>query len=575
MRKLMEFTKKHWFLIAVILLIMIKQWLICRLPIYARDEVGVDEWKMLKKTEDLLSGNYWEDYTAETMFKRDIFFPVFLALCHLCNISYWSGCSLVYTVSCLLSMYSFSHFCKNKAVLLGAFILMLFSPVSYGGHLQLVYNLSLVSPFAIGMISCMMLAFHDRTVLTKCCAWNILAGIFGCMLWLNREDTQWLLLLISGYILIFFICTREFKEKKKILGCVMLPAVFIFLGNNVYCCLNNIHYGLWVTNDHIATGFADAYNSLLKIVPDSYPESCSITRDMISKAAKESPAFGELYDWLDVFYEQNEGMMLAGRAPDDGEIEDGWMPFVLRNAASEKGYYESAESADTYWKKVSQELEMAFSEGRLEKRNIFLFGSVLKHPWVRNQNYFQRWMSSWIELMTGNIRHNFISMNLEYSTISTDIIKQYEAITYNNAVELPVNGQNNDPREADALCKLRKLARINQIYQKLSGFEIAIIIFTYISLWMLFVRGIIKKITNVKVLELLIFMTAIIGCVFVYTLALGYIDAFMFGSAWYSIPVTGLIDFLAALSVVSLSALIYDWRKEKINDGRIMFHHME
>lgn len=84
-----------------------------------------------------------------------------------------------------------------------------------------------------------------------------------------------------------------------------------------------------------------------------------------------------------------------------------------------------------------------------------------------------------------------------------------------------------------------------------------------------------KKIPNVKVLELLIFMTAIIGCVFVYTLALGYIDAFMFGSAWYSIPVTGLIDFLAALSVVSLSALICDWRKEKINDGRIMFHHME
>ncbi len=569
MRRLIELSKKHWFLIAVVLLIIVKQWLICQLPVYARDEVGVDEWKMLKKTEDLLSGNYWEPYTANTMFKRDVFFPIFLALCHLCNISYWSGCSLLYTASCLLSMYSFSHYCNNKLALLGAFTVMLFSPVSYGEHLQLVYNLWLVSPLAIGMISFLMLAFHDRTNFKKCCAWNILAGILGCMLWLDREDTQWILILISGYILIFLICTRKFKEKKKILGCIVLPAVFIFLGNNIYGCLNRIHYGLWVTNDHIETGFADAYNSLLKIVPDSYPESCSITRDMITKAAKESPSFGELYDWLDAFYEQNEGMVLVGRAPDDGEIEDGWMPFVLRGAASVKGYYESAESADTYWKKVSQELEMAFSEGRLEKRNIFLFGSVLKHPWVRNQNYFQRWMSSWIKLMIGDIRHSFITMDLEYSTISPEIIKRYEAITYNNAVELPVNGQNNDPGEADALCKLKKLAKINDIYQKLSVFEMAVIIFTYISLCLLFVRGIMKKIANVKVLELLIFMTAIIGCVAVYTLVLGYVDAFMFGSTWYSIPVTGLIDFLAALSIVSLSALICDWRKEKTNDNAI------
>lgn len=563
MKKIMAFGKKHWFLIAVFLLILAKQWLVCKLPIYARDEVGVDEWKMLRKTQDLLSGNYWEDYTSDTLFKRDIFFPIFLAICHLCNISYWSGSSLLYTASCLLSTYSFSFYCKNKIALFVAFAVMLFSPVSYGAHLQLVYNHSLVAPLAMAMIACLVIAFHYRTEVRTCFVWNIWAGILACMLWLNREDTQWSLILISGYIIIFLINIRKLKEKKKLLGCVILPAAFVFLGNNIYCGLNYIHYGLWVTNDHIATGFADAYNSLLKIVPDSYPESCSITRDMISKAAKESTSFAQLYDWLDEFYEQNEGMMLVGRAPDDGEIEDGWMPFVLRSAASVKGYYKDAVSTDAYWKNVSSELELAFSEERLEERNIFLFGSVLKHPWVRNQNYFQKWMLSWLKLLIGTIRHEFISTNLSYSTISSDVIKQYEAITYNNAVELPIEGQSDDPGKVDALCKLNRLEKINRIYKKMSLLETIVIILAYVMLCILVFKGIKNKIPNDKLFELLIFMTAILGSIAMYTLALAYIDAFMFGSAGYSRPVTGLIDFLTALSIISLTALLGDWRKEK------------
>lgn len=678
MKKIINWGKKYWFFIFLILLVLFKQWLISELPIYARDYCGVDRWKLLRKAEDILTGNYWEGYTNETMFKRDVFFSIFLALCHLLNVSYWSAISLVYTASCLLSLYSFSLFCKKKIFLLIAFTIMLFSPISYSIWVQEVYNISLVVPLSISVISSLMIAFYYRLNEKKFFIWNILAGIFACMLWLNREDTQWLLILLGAYTVISLISTRRNIKRARTWGCIILPCFLVFLGNTTLSYLHYAHYGIWATNDHIATGFADAYNSLLKIAPDSYPESCSITRDMISRAAKESPSFAELFDWLDAYYEQNENMVLVGRAPDDGEIEDGWMPFVLRTAAYANGYYKDAISTDEYWTKVSQELETAFDEGRLEERSIFLFGNVLKHPWVRNQNYLEKWMSSCGQLLVGNVKHSYAVADFQYSTISSDIIKRYEAMTYDNAVEAPTNKlhisgwiilkdgnefhlrlendtediilseipllesedllafsdtysvpldknrfdfcyegeqssyylclynqdtiykrielngqtsfddneilcyleryenvQNNDPAEADARIKLQRLEALTALYNKLGFLMMIIIVFSYIGFCVFSVNFISKKSSHTNATDLWLYMNAIIGSILVYILAYGYINAFMFEATQYTAPVSGFLDYLAALSTISLPIIITNWRKGKTNDNRPMLDNME
>ncbi len=681
MHKTKAFIKKYWFFIAIILLIIIKQWLTCELPIHARDSEGVDQWKMLKKAEDLLNGEYWEPYTNRTMFKRDVFFPIFLSLCHLLNISYWSAISIIYTASCLLTLYSFSLYCKKKGVLLIAFITILFSPVSYCLIVQLTYNLSLVTPLSLCIISSLMIAFYYRSNTKRYLIWNLAAGIFSCILWLTREDTQWLIVLLTVYTVISFFSTRKNISRIKTWGCILFPCLLIFLGNTALCALNYAHYGVWVTNDHIATGFADAYNSLLKIAPDSYPESCSITRDMLSRAAEESPSFAELSDWINDVYEQNQGEATAGRAPDDGEIEDGWMPFILRDAAQVNGYYKDAVSADEYWKKVSHELENAFDEGRLEERNIFLFGSILKHPWVKNQNYLQKWLTSCVTLLTENIKHTNTVTELQYSTIPSDVIKRYEAMTYNNAIEAPItklhisgwvilktgnpfqlrlenstgstlcdiplleskdllafsdtysvpldknrfnfsynyestqaensfylclynedkvfkrielNGKNsfdddeilsyleqydnyqvNDPAETDALIKLQRLETIITVYSKAGCFMAIITAFSYMSICIISLCSVLRKTAIPIATELWLYMTAIIGSIAVYLLAYGYIDAFMFNAVGYSTPVSGLLDFLTALSIISLPTIITIWRGEKTNDNRFMFNNME
>lgn len=438
-KKIGSIWKKYWFVLLILAMILIKQWLVGELSIYARDTAGVDQWKMLKKAEDIISGNYWENYSTETMFKRDVFFPFFLAVVHACNIPYLTAYTTLYSICSLLACYSLSHYCKNRVVLLGAFAVVLFSPISYYISVQFVYNIGLIAPLAIGMLSCMIIAYNKRNSLKSFLGWSLFAGLFTTAIWLDREDTQWILILLAVYIIVVLLSMDRKKKvrKEKILYCIysVIPVAILVAANTALCAMNYVHYGLWVTNDHIATGFADAYNSILKIQPESYPESCSITRDMLERAMEVSPSFAELKEYLEGEYAPSAHFLYVGRAPEDGEIEDGWMPFVLRNSAAKAGYYKDAIETDRFWTAVSEEIEAAFDEGKLEERSIAFFGSMLKHPWVEGQNYFSKWMTSWGTLLKSNLFHELTTAELQYSTIDETIIKRYEAMTYNNAVE--------------------------------------------------------------------------------------------------------------------------------------------
>lgn len=431
--------KKYWFVLMLIAMALIKQWLVSELSIYARDTVGADQWKMLRKAEDIISGNYWENYTSETMFKRDVFFPIFLAVAHGCNIPYLAAYTMLYTACSLLACYSLSYYCKNRVVLLGAFAVILFSPISYDSTVQFVYNISMIAPLSIGMLSCLIIAYNNRKSMGRFIFWSLIAGGFTAALWMSREDTQWILVLIAVYIIVAMLSMQRKKRgrKEKVLYCIcsVIPLAILVAANTALCALNYTHYGIWVTNDHISTGFADAYNSILKIQPESYPESCSITRDMLESAMEVSPSLAELEEYLEKEYSPTGSFLYVGRAPEDGEIEDGWMPFVLRGSAVQAGHYKDAVETDRYWKAVSEEIESAFDEGKLEERSITFFGSMLKHPWVKGQGYFSRWMTSWGTLLKHNAFHELTSAALQYSTIDETTIKRYEAMTYNNAVE--------------------------------------------------------------------------------------------------------------------------------------------
>lgn len=437
--------KKYWFVIGIVLLCVIKQILVASLPIYARDSGGPDQYKLLTDAEDIWKGQYIVNnmYGPFALFKRAISFPVFLAICHWVGISYLAGYTFLYTVACMLALYALGQYVDNKYILFVAFAILLFVPFSYDNIVQFVYNLSFTAPLAIGAISCLVIAYAKRnSKWYVTLVWMLAAAIYLTGIWLNREDSMWIIPLIAGFLLVAFVALiRNYKVIgfKAVMGKMvifLLPILFVMLGDMTLSYVNYIKYGVFTTNDYTATNFENAYNSLLEIEQTGYAECCSITKDMLDKAYEVSPSLKELKPYMDEFYELGS-YDKTGVNPYDGEIEDSLMNIALRVAAEYAGYYQDAVSTDEFWGRVDKELQCAFDGGGLKSRSMTFFGSTLHHPWRSDAGYAAIWAKSAYELLRDDILHVLAKPQLTYNYTESEVTQRYEAMTLNYTVDKP------------------------------------------------------------------------------------------------------------------------------------------
>lgn len=440
-----KFLKQHWFVICIFALCVIKQIMVSSLPIFCRDSMGPDQYKLYTDAVDLWNGQYIlnNEYGIFTLFKRAISFPIFLVVCHYVGISYLSGYTLLYTIGCLLALYAILQYVDNKKIALIAFAVLLFCPFSYDYVVQMVYNLSFTAPLAIGAISCLMIAYSKRNEKWYVIfGWMLLAGIYLACIWLNREDSMWILPLIACFLLVVGVSLIRNKKTFGIKGIVtrtlvfVLPMFFIVIGDVALSYVNNIKYGIYTTNDYTSTNFESAYNSLLEIDQKYFPEYCAISREMLERAYEVSPSLTEIKPYMDAMYESG-AYDRTTMAPGDGEIENALMNIALRDAAAQAGYYKDAISTNEYWGRVTDEIQAAFDEGKLESRSMTFFGSTLHHPWRSDAGYVARWANAAWELLRDDAFHVFASPALTYNLTDSEMTARYEAMTLNYSVDSP------------------------------------------------------------------------------------------------------------------------------------------
>lgn len=437
--------KKYWFIIVVIILCIIKQLVAASIPVFARDAGGPDQYKLLQDAESLYAGDYLTSgqYGIFALFKRAISFPLFLAICHWMGVSYMAGYTLLYTGASLLALYAIKQFTDNRILLTMSFVIILFCPFSYDSTVQMIYNLSFTAPLAVAGIACLMLVYcrldYKNSIILF---WSILSGINMCAIWLNREDSMWILPLVGVFLVITFSSVLKKRKrigKKNVIIKILIlsfPVISILAGDIGLSCINYVKYGIYTTNDYTATNFEKAYNSLLRIYQNYYPADCSITKEMLEQAYEVSPAVKELKPYMDEFYEYNSYDQM-GVDPYDGEIEDSLMNIALRDAASRCGYYENANLANDYWGRVNEELEKAFEEEKIQKRSMFFFGSTLHHPWRKGANYTSMWIKSACKLIKDDILHTLAMPQVIYNYTDKDVTARYEAMTMNYSVDKP------------------------------------------------------------------------------------------------------------------------------------------
>ena len=104
MERLGKKKKEMFFFLFVIGMGLLKQFLVCDLPIMAVPKGTHDDWLMVHLADTLRSGQWLGEYNDLTLTKG-MFFPLFLAVCNFLQISYLNAAALFYTVSCMVFVY--------------------------------------------------------------------------------------------------------------------------------------------------------------------------------------------------------------------------------------------------------------------------------------------------------------------------------------------------------------------------------------------------------------------------------------------------------------------------------------
>ena len=101
------------FIIALIIVSLLKQFLVHDLPIAANVGLGVDDMLMINMTDSIVNGNWIGEYNDIILTKGPTF-PLILVAIYYLKIDYITMMTVLYTLSCLCLIFVLNKRIKSK-----------------------------------------------------------------------------------------------------------------------------------------------------------------------------------------------------------------------------------------------------------------------------------------------------------------------------------------------------------------------------------------------------------------------------------------------------------------------------
>lgn len=369
----------------MIVISIVKLILIDRLVIYVIADSPHDDLWVVSAAENILNGNWLGKYNQYTLIKG-CFSPIFLAFCNIIGISFLKMTSIIYIISCFVFIFSIKPIIKKEIALCFIFTILIFNPITMSMEtFQRVYRNG-HSQWQILLIfsSFISLLLKKEELVFKDILWSILGGFSLWAFFNTREDSIIIMpfVIVSTCIILIFLLKKINKDIFVKIVIVLLPILILFLGNMFIKSVNNIYYGGYLLNDRTYGYFSNFIKDLYKIKPeDSLTEkytnkslpyhkyNYNIYRDVINKAYSVSPTLSSARPMIEASISTWDG----GEELVDGELNFDHIIFAIRDGVAELGEYESLYKSERFYKKVYLELEEAFVDGRLIKKDNNLY----------------------------------------------------------------------------------------------------------------------------------------------------------------------------------------------------------
>lgn len=434
-KSLMKSREKYFIAVTVIILLLLKQWMVKNLPIFAISTAINDDRAMINLANSLIHFHWLGRYSYLTLIKGP-FFPFFLAVVKWIGFSYLSAQTLIYSLSCVIFVYAIKDLFKSKFPLLLIFIVLLFNPISFSSDTLLrVYRNGLTLSQVLVLFGCTFAMYFRRNQSAKMILpWAIGSGIALATLWNTREDAIWVVPFVTVVLLILLINTAFSKQKQlnrrkhlTKLTVILLPILLLLASNGVISGINYFVYGSFSRVEVSEGAFGAAMKSIYSVKNKVNIDYVSVTREKMDRLYKISPTLRsieeEMENSLNGFKDNGSNLL-------DNEVDDGWFMWAFRNAVNQAGLYSSSTTADHFYKSVSDEIELAKKNDLIASQPTM--PSSMMSPW--RDVYFDRLIDTMKQATEYIVEYKNVDVQLRESLDDgVGGIGLFETITNNRA----------------------------------------------------------------------------------------------------------------------------------------------
>lgn len=367
-------NQKLIFFIIIILILIAKFSLCSVLPVQIDTSGMHDDGLMLYLGESIIESGWLGTYNSLTLIKGS-FFPLFIAFVYSLGIPLLAAYTLLYFFACLSFIYAIKNIVNSKVAIIAIYTVLMFVPVTYNHDTyQRIYRDSIYFSLVLMYISFTIITYNClKKRLVFFALPSIVSGVLLTAIWLTREEGIWLVpfLIVSVMVMIFYIRFNVTLKQKKIrILITILPFLLLVIGIFGISTINYFTYGTFLTNELKQGMFPKAYRALTSVDYGKEIPKVPITKEAMDKIALISPAFGEIKPYFDGENGRNWGnnSVAAGTVSDNSEIGVGHSLWAIRGAVESIGYYTTPDSANEYYGRLCEELEIAFNNGSLQKK---------------------------------------------------------------------------------------------------------------------------------------------------------------------------------------------------------------
>lgn len=379
----MKNNQVKFFYLVLVIATILRIILAYLIPVKVYMQAEYDDALSINQALFILDGKWLGPYDIETL-SKGFSYTFFLLISHFSRIPYPIFLVLFNILAGAGITLAFKPLIKNRFMLGLSYLFLIYSPITLSSDFSLrIYRNSLIFGTVLLLLAG-IIGFYLRrkSPFKKQLPWLLLQVVVLPFFWYLREDSIWIVPLYGTVILlVLFDRLHDLKKanKPKIMGLMKqtallaMPFLSLLLVTLGISQINFKHYQIFTVNDRTKTSFAEITKYLIQIDNSKWDnpeivnnEAVWVSKNTFKKAMEASPTLAEYED--EIRWMQEESFW-----PDTWPLEIDEVPgdmtiWGLRDAFKKGGLYKSGAENERVFKKISQELQTAFDEGKFEKK---------------------------------------------------------------------------------------------------------------------------------------------------------------------------------------------------------------